>query len=245
MSPDGHGGSLRALHRSGALDLMKSEGVDTVSYFQVDNPLVRCVDPEFIGWHLLQGAEMSAKMMPKAYPEEKLGHFCLQHGRLVVIEYSDLPLAVQREIDPQTGRLRYGPAASPSTSSTGSSSGGWRRNGTARRAGAAVPSRGQEDRDHRRRGQPGEARPAERGEVRDVRLRCAAVRAQRARHRNAAGGRFLAGQECRGRGFAAHRAGGPAAAVCPLAGRRARRGRRSRPGCIWNRRNYYRGVPEV
>ena len=46
-------------------------------------------------------------MVPKAYPEEKIGHFCLQHGRLVVIEYSDLPAALQREIDPQTGRLRY------------------------------------------------------------------------------------------------------------------------------------------
>ena len=59
MSPDGHGGSLRALGRSGALDLMQSEGVDTISYFQVDNPLVRCVDPAFIGWHRLRGAEMS------------------------------------------------------------------------------------------------------------------------------------------------------------------------------------------
>jgi UDP-N-acetylglucosamine/UDP-N-acetylgalactosamine diphosphorylase len=108
MSPDGHGGSLRALSRSGALDLMKSEGVETVTYFQVDNPLVRCVDPEFIGWHRLQRAEMSAKMILKAYPEEKLGHFCRQHNRLVVIEYSDLPMSIQREIDPQTGRLRYG-----------------------------------------------------------------------------------------------------------------------------------------
>jgi len=107
MSPDGHGGSLRALQRSGALDLMQSEGVDTLSYFQVDNPLVRCVDPEFIGWHLLRGAEMSAKMIPKAYPEEKLGHFCRQRGKLVVIEYSDLPAAMQRETDPATGRLRY------------------------------------------------------------------------------------------------------------------------------------------
>ena len=107
MSPDGHGGSLRALHRSGALDLMRREGVDTISYFQVDNPLVRCVDPAFLGWHLTHGAEMSAKMIPKAYPEEKLGHFCRQRGRLVVIEYSDLPAAMQREVDPATGRLRY------------------------------------------------------------------------------------------------------------------------------------------
>ena len=107
MSPDGHGGSLRALHRSGALDLMRREGVDTISYFQVDNPLVRCIDPAFLGWHLTHGAEMSAKMIPKAYPEEKVGHFCRQRGRLVVIEYSDLPAAMQREVDPATGRLRY------------------------------------------------------------------------------------------------------------------------------------------
>jgi UDP-N-acetylglucosamine pyrophosphorylase len=107
MSPDGHGGSLRALERSGALDLMAGEGVDTISYFQVDNPLVRAIDPAFIGWHLVRRAEMSAKMVPKAYPEEKLGHFCRQHGRLVVIEYSDLPLELQRETDPATGQLRY------------------------------------------------------------------------------------------------------------------------------------------
>jgi UDP-N-acetylglucosamine/UDP-N-acetylgalactosamine diphosphorylase len=111
MSPDGHGGSLRALDRSGVLDLLKSEGIDTISYFQVDNPLVRCIDPAFLGWHLGQGSEMSSKMVPKAYPEEKLGHFCVQQGRLVVIEYSDLPLARQREIDPATGRLRF-PAGS-------------------------------------------------------------------------------------------------------------------------------------
>jgi len=106
LSPDGHGGSLRALARSGALDLMAREGIDTLSYFQVDNPLVRCIDPAFIGWHLRRGSEMSSKMVPKAYPEEKLGHFCAQNGRLVVIEYSDLPMAMQRETD-ANGQLRY------------------------------------------------------------------------------------------------------------------------------------------
>ena len=107
LSPDGHGGSLRALARSGALDLMASEGIDTLSYFQVDNPLVRCVDPSFIGWHLLRHSEMSSKMIPKAYPEEKLGHFCMREGKLVVIEYSDLPMELQRERDPLTGALFY------------------------------------------------------------------------------------------------------------------------------------------
>lgn len=107
LSPDGHGGSLRALDRSGALDLMRREGIDVLSYFQVDNPLVRCIDPAFIGWHFLRGSEMSSKMVPKAYAEEKVGHFCVQNGKLVVVEYSDLPLALQRETDPATGKLRF------------------------------------------------------------------------------------------------------------------------------------------
>ncbi len=106
LSPDGHGGSLRALERSGALDLMAREGIDTVSYFQVDNPLVRAIDPAFIGWHLRRGSEMSSKMVPKAYAAEKVGHFCQQEGRLVVVEYSDLPMTMQEETD-AAGALRY------------------------------------------------------------------------------------------------------------------------------------------
>ena len=106
LSPDGHGGSLRALERSGALDLMQQEQIDILSYFQVDNPLVHSADRAFIGWHVQRASQMTSKMIAKAYPEEKLGHFCLQAGRLVVVEYSDLPMAMQRETEPG-GRLRY------------------------------------------------------------------------------------------------------------------------------------------
>ena len=106
LSPDGHGGSLRALERSGSLALMAKEGIDLISYFQVDNPLVRCIDPAFLGWHLTRASEMSSKMVTKAYPEEKLGHFCQQNGKQVVVEYSDLPMTMQRETD-ASGKLRY------------------------------------------------------------------------------------------------------------------------------------------
>ena len=107
LSPDGHGGSLRALHRSGALDLMQAEGIDTISYFQVDNPLVRCLDAAFIGFHLRACSEMSSKMVRKAYAEEKVGHFCQQAGQVVVIEYSDMPLALQQQLAAD-GTLRFG-----------------------------------------------------------------------------------------------------------------------------------------
>jgi len=91
MSPDGHGGALRALVRSGAIVQMERIGADLISYFQVDNPLVNCVDPAFIGFHLAGESELSSKMVPKAYPEEKMGHFCMQGGKGVVVEYSDMP----------------------------------------------------------------------------------------------------------------------------------------------------------
>jgi UDP-N-acetylglucosamine/UDP-N-acetylgalactosamine diphosphorylase len=106
MSPDGHGGSLRALVRSGAIADMRRRGVDTISYFQVDNPLVQVIDPAFIGFHLKSQSEMSSKMIPKAYPGEKVGHFCIQNDRMCVVEYSDMPMAMQEEQDEQ-GNLRF------------------------------------------------------------------------------------------------------------------------------------------
>jgi UDP-N-acetylglucosamine/UDP-N-acetylgalactosamine diphosphorylase len=101
LSPDGHGGSLRALARSGALADMRKRGVEHISYFQVDNPLVHCIDPLFLGLHDVTGSEMSSKTIPKAGPLEKVGNFCVGDGVLQVIEYSDLPesLANQRNPD--------------------------------------------------------------------------------------------------------------------------------------------------
>lgn len=91
MSPDGHGGALRALDRSGAISDMRKRGVEALSYFQVDNPLIQIIDPYFIGFHFQSGSEMSGKMLPKAYAGEKVGHFCESDGQLVVVEYSDMP----------------------------------------------------------------------------------------------------------------------------------------------------------
>lgn len=106
LSPDGHGGSLRALERSGALADMRKRGVEHLSYFQVDNPLVHVIDPLFLGLHDLTGSEMSSKTIPKAGPLEKVGNFVEADGVVQVIEYSDLPdeLAKQTNAD---GTLRF------------------------------------------------------------------------------------------------------------------------------------------
>jgi UDP-N-acetylglucosamine/UDP-N-acetylgalactosamine diphosphorylase len=106
LSPDGHGGTLRALDRSGCLDDMRGRGVDTVFYLQVDNPMVAIADPGFVGAHLRSGADVSSKVVPKRDPAEKVGVVAQRGGRQLVIEYSDLPgpLAELRRAD---GSLAY------------------------------------------------------------------------------------------------------------------------------------------
>ena len=57
--PNGHGGSLKALIDSGSVADMAERGIEHVSYFQVDNPLVSVVNPLLIGLHDLQRSDMS------------------------------------------------------------------------------------------------------------------------------------------------------------------------------------------
>jgi len=107
LSPNGHGGSLSALADSGSLADMAARGVEYISYFQVDNPLVKVLDPLFIGLHAAAGSDMSSKALPKRCPTEKLGNFCTLGGVSTIIEYSDLPDELARQTEPD-GRLRFG-----------------------------------------------------------------------------------------------------------------------------------------
>jgi UDP-N-acetylglucosamine/UDP-N-acetylgalactosamine diphosphorylase len=109
LNPDGHGGSLKALHTSGALEHMRSLGIEHLCYFQVDNPNVHVIDPLFVGLHVAapdSSAEMSSKSVPKRGPEEKVGIF-VKSPRLTVIEYSDAPREILEARDAQ-GELVYG-----------------------------------------------------------------------------------------------------------------------------------------
>ncbi|MBK8267014.1 MAG: UDPGP type 1 family protein [Planctomycetes bacterium] len=104
LSPDGHGGSLLAMATSGILSDMSKRGIDYISYFQVDNPLVACLDPAFIGLHATSQAEMSSKTLPKADDLERVGNFAMSGGRQVVIEYSDLPESLAKAKNPDGAR---------------------------------------------------------------------------------------------------------------------------------------------
>ncbi len=53
--------------------------------------LVDICGPEFIGYHLLSGAEFSTQVVAKREPSEGVGNVVQVDGRLIVIEYSELP----------------------------------------------------------------------------------------------------------------------------------------------------------
>lgn len=90
MSPDGHGGLLAALKRSGALADMKKRGIKSVFFFQVDNPLVEIADPAFIGQHVLEKSEYSLKLCAKRDPYEKVGMPMRFGTTYRMVEYTEM-----------------------------------------------------------------------------------------------------------------------------------------------------------
>jgi UDP-N-acetylglucosamine/UDP-N-acetylgalactosamine diphosphorylase len=109
MNPDGHGGSIAALADSGALEDMAARGIEHISYVQVDNPLVKVLDPVFLGLHAAapdSSGEISTKMVAKTDPQEKVGVLCRSGGKTMVVEYTDLSQHLAAERD-DAGRLRF------------------------------------------------------------------------------------------------------------------------------------------
>ena len=104
-NPDGHGGFYRALKSSGALTSLKSAGVHTLYYCQVDNPLALIGDPAFLGHHLLAEAQMSAKVVEKCEPSEKVGLVVRRGERTMCVEYSDMPIELCGKVAPDGGLL--------------------------------------------------------------------------------------------------------------------------------------------
>lgn len=107
-APDGNGGLYRALRVTGALADMKKNGVEALDVYCVDNALARLGDPEFLGACHAAGADVGARALAKAHPEEKVGVFALTpEGRLQCLEYSELDPEKASAADPATGKLYY------------------------------------------------------------------------------------------------------------------------------------------
>ncbi|CAH8357993.1 unnamed protein product [Eruca vesicaria subsp. sativa] len=108
-APDGNGGVYTALQSSRLLEDMASRGIKYVDCYGVDNVLVRVADPTFLGYFIDKGAASAAKVVRKAYPQEKVGVFVRRGkgGPLTVVEYTELDESMASATNQQTGRLQF------------------------------------------------------------------------------------------------------------------------------------------
>lgn len=104
--PDGHGGMLKALVKTGVLDDAKQRGIEHFFYGQIDNPLLAVCDAELLGSHVLAGSELTTQVVAKVDPKEKVGIVVEVDGRTQIIEYVDLPDDLTQERLPD-GTLRF------------------------------------------------------------------------------------------------------------------------------------------
>lgn len=89
-SPNGNGGWYSSMQKCGMLDIVKSEGIEWLNVFAVDNVLQRIADPAFIGAVKLAHCVVGSKVIRKASPEERVGVMCLEDGKPSIVEYYEL-----------------------------------------------------------------------------------------------------------------------------------------------------------
>ena len=72
----------------------------------VEDVLIKIADQVFAGYHLMDNAEFSSKIVKKRHPEEKVGIIVQMDGRLHLIEYSELNREDMYAKD-ENGTLKY------------------------------------------------------------------------------------------------------------------------------------------
>lgn len=89
-SPNGNGGWFSSLKNAGLLDLVKSEGIEWLNVFAVDNVCQRIADPVFVGATIERKCVVGSKVVRKNAPDEKVGVMCLEDGKPSIVEYYEL-----------------------------------------------------------------------------------------------------------------------------------------------------------
>jgi UDP-N-acetylglucosamine/UDP-N-acetylgalactosamine diphosphorylase len=105
-NPNGTAGIYASLVESGMLENMKNNGIKYLSYFNVDNPLINCVDPLFLGYHLLHNSEFSIKVIPRRSHDEPVGVFVKTNNTHKILEYVNIPKHVAEKRD-ESGELYF------------------------------------------------------------------------------------------------------------------------------------------
>ena len=106
---DGNGCIYKAMRESGIIEEMKQNNIKWIFIGAVDNVLLNMVDPVLIGLTIFEKNQVASKSIAKNSPKEKVGVFCKANGVPSVIEYSELPEDMAKQID-EEGELLFGEA---------------------------------------------------------------------------------------------------------------------------------------
>lgn len=110
LSPDGNGGIYSALASTGALADMERRGIEHLHVYGIDNVLTKAADPLFLGVCIADGAQCGNKIVWRANEAEKVGVTVELEGKMMVIEYSEIPKSLAEAVDTTTGKLLFGAA---------------------------------------------------------------------------------------------------------------------------------------
>jgi len=88
---DGNGGVFNSMLKKGIIGDLEKKGIEWVFIGAVDNVLLKLVDLPLIGLCIKNGTNIATKTVLKNSPEEKVGIFCRQNGKVKIIEYTEIP----------------------------------------------------------------------------------------------------------------------------------------------------------
>ena len=90
LTPNGNGGIFSSLKNSGMLHEMEANGVQHVFMNNVDNVVVKVLDPALVGLHVTENNDITSKSItPKS--GESVGRLAIMNGDKGVVEYTELP----------------------------------------------------------------------------------------------------------------------------------------------------------
>ncbi|TDM13011.1 UTP--glucose-1-phosphate uridylyltransferase [Macrococcus bovicus] len=95
-SPNGNGGIFEALAATGLYETMHKRGIDYIYLNNIDNVLVKVLDPVFCGLAVESGADVTTKTI-RPLNGESVGRVIMADDKKQVMEYTELPEGLENQ----------------------------------------------------------------------------------------------------------------------------------------------------